>query len=207
MNSFVDCVPLDGFLDTERQYPTAVSRAGNLITPTPLARFIALWSRVEVDYHLAPRRTCRDFEPASHQRLQATTNRPRTEDRARGDPEDGSEQIAVAATRDGEQHEMEYSHDEIRDAEEHPITAEGAPRCEGHDQHRRDRGEHRQSDGTFLGVEGIRQPSIRRPQPPEHAEQQQSPQETAPRRVVREEARHLRDGEDEDEVEEQFQGA
>ena len=62
-----------------------------------------------------------------------------------------------------------------------------------------------QPDGAFLGIEGVRQPGVRRPGPPQRAEQQQAPQETVPGRISREEPGDLRDGEDEDEVEEQLE--
>jgi len=130
----------------------------------------------------------------------------RTEEGARDDPHDGAEQVAVASTRDGVQHQVKCACDEIGDAERHPVTAEGARRCEGHDEHRRDRGEHGQPGGAFLGIEGIRQPRVCGPGPPEHAEEQQAAEETTPRRAVREESRHLRDREHEDEIEEELQG-
>ena len=86
------------------------------------------------------------------------------------DPHDGAEQVAVAATGDGVQNEVEGADDEIGDAEEHPVGAEGARRCERHEEHRRNRREHGQPDDAFLGIEGVRQPGVRRPGPPERPE-------------------------------------
>ncbi len=100
---------------------------------------------------------------------------------------------------------MEGAHDEIGDAEANPVTAEGARRGERHHEHRRGSGQHGEPDGDFLGIEGIRQPGIRRPGPPQRAEQQQAPTQATPGRIVREEARHLGDGEDHHEIEEQLQ--
>jgi hypothetical protein len=98
---------------------------------------------------------------------------------------------------------VEGAHNEIGDAEGDPVTAEGARRCKRHHEHR---GEHGEPDGAFLGIEGIRQPRIRRPGPPQHAEQQQGPHEATPRRAAREEGGHLGDGEDDDKVEEELEG-
>jgi hypothetical protein len=57
--------------------------------------------------------------------------------------------------------EVECADHEIGDAEGHPVGAEGARRREGNDEPGRDRGEHSQADGAFLGIEGIRQPGVR----------------------------------------------
>jgi hypothetical protein len=73
------------------------------------------------------------------------------------------------------EHEMECSDHQIADAEDHCIAAECTGCCQGDDQHRRNRGEHGQADGAFLGIEGIGQPRVRGPGPPEGAEQQQAP--------------------------------
>jgi hypothetical protein len=100
---------------------------------------------------------------------------------------------------------MEGADDEIGDAEGHRLSAERSRHGERHHEHRPDRGEDREPNGAFLGVEGVRQPRVRAPGPPQRAEEQQAPHEATPRRIAEEEARHLRDGEDEDEIEEEFQ--
>jgi hypothetical protein len=123
----------------------------------------------------------------------------------RCDPHDGAEQVAVPAAGDAVQEEVEGAHGEICDTEGHPVTAERARSCERHDQHRHHRAEHSEPDGAFLSVQGVRQPGVRRPSPPEGAQQKEAPEEAVPRGAVREEARHLRDCEDENEIEEQLQ--
>src|SRR5918996_3652984 len=94
---------------------------------------------------------------------------------------------------------------EVGAAKAPPAGAEAPRRCEGNDEHRRDRGEHRQPYSALLGIEKVRQPSVSRPYPPERPQQKEAPEETTPSRAVRQEARHLRDGEDDHEVEEEFQ--
>jgi hypothetical protein len=62
------------------------------------------------------------------------------------------------------------------------------------------------SDGTLLGIERIREPGACGPGPPQGPEQKQTAKEAAPGRAVREERRHLGDGEHDDQVEQEFQG-
>ena len=101
---------------------------------------------------------------------------------------------------------MEQTDDQVGDAEISAVRAERTGDREGDDEHRRDRREHRDPHGVSLGVQGVRQPGVPRPGPPERAEEEQPSEETSPGRVVREEARYLREGGDEDEIEEELEG-
>ena len=89
--------------------------------------------------------------------------------------------------------------------EDQGLGSECRRRREGHDQHRGRRGEHDQSNAALFGVEGVRQPGIGGPRPPQRGKQEPAPQQPFPALVRGEEPGHLRDGEDEDEVEEQLE--
>src|SRR5262249_10283349 len=65
--------------------------------------------------------------------------------------------------------------------------------------------QHRPPDGSFTWIYGVGQPGVRGPDPPERREDQQAAPEPAPRRILREHRRDLREREDEDEVEEQLE--
>ena len=73
------------------------------------------------------------------------------------------------------------------------------------DEHRRHRHEHRREHPVLPGVDRVRQPRIGRPRPPERGEDQEPLPEPAPGRIVQQHPRHLREREDEDEVEEQLE--
>ena len=100
---------------------------------------------------------------------------------------------------------MKGADDEVRDGEDQGLGSERRWRREGHDQHRGRRGEHDQANAALFGVEGVRQPGIGGPRPPQRSKQERATQEPFPALVRGEEPGHLRDGEDEDEVEEQLQ--
>ena len=63
-------------------------------------------------------------------------------------------------------------------------------------------GEDRQSNGAFLGIDGVRQPGVRPPRPPQSGKQKRPAQQSFPGLVGCEEAGDQGDGEDE--VEEQL---
>jgi hypothetical protein len=63
---------------------------------------------------------------------------------------------------------------------------------------------HRQSNAAFLGIDGVGQPGVRPPRPPQRGKQKRPAQQSFPGLAGCEEAGDLGDGEDEDEVEEQL---
>src|SRR5439155_16949115 len=63
----------------------------------------------------------------------------------------------------------------------------------------------RQPNGALVRFDIVRQPGVAGPGPPERAEHEQRTPEPGPGRIDREHARHLRDREDEDEVEEELE--
>ena len=114
-------------------------------------------------------------------------------------------ELRIAAAGDRVEDEVERADEEIRDTEDEGIDAERRRASRGDDEHRRRRGEDGQADGAFFRIEGVRQPRIGRPCPPQRREQQQPADQPLPGFVFREEAGDLGDGEDEDEVEEQLE--
>lgn len=101
---------------------------------------------------------------------------------------------------------MEDTRDEVRDAKGYAGGAERVGYRERHNEHRGDRPEHGEPDGSLFRVEGVRQPGVGGPRPPQHAKKHQAPEETTPSRIVGKEPRDLRDGENDNEVEEQLEG-
>ena len=100
---------------------------------------------------------------------------------------------------------MQDAHEEVGDAEQHGVVAEGARHRERGDEHRGDRGEHRQPDAALVDVDRARQPRVDGPRPPERGENEHPAEHAAPRRVVDEQARDLGHREHEDEVEEELE--
>ena len=120
-------------------------------------------------------------------------------------PRDGPEQIAVASAGDGVQHQMRDPNHRVGARKEERVVAEDVRHRQRCDQHRPHRPEHRDPDDALLGVDRVRQPGVRGPGPPEHAEHEQALSQTCPGRVGDHEPRHLRDREDEDQVEEELE--
>ena len=85
------------------------------------------------------------------------------------------------------------------------VGPERRGRGQGHDQHGGRRREDGQANGAFLRVEGVRQPGIGGPRPPQGREEEDAAQQPVCAQVLREEPGDLRDGEDEDEIEEQLE--
>ena len=76
---------------------------------------------------------------------------------------------------------------------------------QGADEHRCDGDQHHAEDEPVLGVDGVREPGVARPRPPERAQDQDAAADPGPRRILMEERRHLGEPEDEDQVEEQLE--
>jgi hypothetical protein len=100
---------------------------------------------------------------------------------------------------------VERADDEIRDGKDEGIGSKRRGRREGDDEHGGGRGEHGQADAAFLRVEGIRQPGVCRPCPPQNCEEEEAAKQPLPGLVLREEIGDLGDGEDEHEIEEQLE--
>ena len=111
----------------------------------------------------------------------------------------------VAFRGEGVERDVHGPHEQVGDAEQDAVVAEGLGHSEGGDQHRAHGREHRQPHGALFGVQRVRQPGVGGPGPPERAQDEHPAQDPAPGRVVGEQARDLRDREDEDEVEEKLE--
>ena len=129
----------------------------------------------------------------------------RPEHGAGSEPEDGGAQLWIVPARDHVEDDVERANAEVRDPEDEGIRSERFGRRERHDQHGAGRGEHRQANPTFLGVERVRQPGVGRPRPPQRGQQEGAAQQALRGLVRHHEPGDLGDGEDEDEVEEQFE--
>ena len=127
------------------------------------------------------------------------------QDRGRREPEQRPEAVGIVASDDRGEDEMEQADEEVRDAEQHGVVPEGARHRQGDAEHRRHRGEHRQPDAALVHVHRARQPRVDAPCPPERRDHEHPAEDSAPRRVVREQDRDLRDREHEDQVEEELE--
>jgi len=95
--------------------------------------------------------------------------------------------------------------DDEGDAEDQPVLTKCFRDGKSADEHRRDRDQHHAEDEPILGVDGVRQPGVARPRPPEGAQDQDAAADPAPRRILVEEGRHLGEPEDEHQVEEELE--
>ena len=143
--------------------------------------------------------------------LRAPVDEARGEDddrpkgRRRDEPKHGAEQVRVALPGERVQLEVDETHDQVRDAEEDAVRVERFGDGEGDDEHCGHRREHPRAHRPFLRLERVRQPGIARPGPPERGKDEEPLAERPPLGVVRHEQGDLRDGEDEDEVEEELE--
>jgi hypothetical protein len=100
---------------------------------------------------------------------------------------------------------MKDPNEQVGDAEEHSVVSEDARDGQGDEEHPAHRCEHQQADTALVHVQCAGQPGVGGPGPPERGQDEHPSQEAAPGRVVREQSRHLRDREDEDQVEEELE--
>ena len=143
---------------------------------------------------------------------------PRAIDECGHEDEDGCDRLSgreaheraghgpVAPRADPVERQVDESHDEVGDSEEHALAAECARDGEGDEEHRSHRGEHARADDGLLGLERVGKPGIPGPQPPDRREDEQSVPDAPPREIVRHELGDLRDREHHHQVEEQLQG-
>jgi len=99
---------------------------------------------------------------------------------------------------------MHGDDDEECGSEEQAVIAEHTGHRERRKKHRNQGDEKCGADEALLGVDGVRQPGVGRPRPPERAEHEHAATDPRERRVVSEQGRHLREREHEDEVEEEL---
>ena len=85
------------------------------------------------------------------------------------------------------------------------VVSERAGHRQGDAEHRPHGGEHDQPDAALIDVQRAGQPGIAAPRPPDRRQHEHPPKHSAPRRVIGEQARDLRDREHEDQVEEQLE--
>ena len=100
---------------------------------------------------------------------------------------------------------MHEVHDQERDAEQDAVTPERVRDGERGDKHRRHRDKHCSPHSAHIGIDGVRQPGVGRPGPPEHPENQESVPKPTPRRIVRQHRCDLREREHEHEIEEKLE--
>ena len=123
----------------------------------------------------------------------------------RREPEKRAATVRIVASDDGRENEMKEADEEVGEAEQHSVVSESARHRQGDAEHRRHRGKHRQSDAALVDVQRARQPCVTGPRPPDRRKDEHPVEHSAPSRVVREQARDLRDREHEDEVEEELE--
>ncbi len=156
-------------------------------------------------------------EQTDHERSQPeqgpepAVEEPRRDDQGRAGegrgsaPQDRRQKVSVSACSERVEREVHDVHDEEGDPEDDTVLAERFGDGQRGDEHRRHRNQHRPPDRALIGIDSVRQPRVSRPRPPERAEDQEAVREPAPRRIVRQHRRDLRESEDEDEVEEELE--
>jgi hypothetical protein len=106
---------------------------------------------------------------------------------------------------DGEHGEPEQKHRRISGGEPHAALTESIGDRECHEQHRGHGGEQGQLHHRGLVPEGVQDPRVLRPRPPNEEQDQQPADEAFDGRVGSKQRSHLRDREHEDKVEEEFE--
>jgi hypothetical protein len=91
----------------------------------------------------------------------------RPEQRPRRQPKHGRKQVAVPAAGERVERQMHGDDDEERSPEEHAVVVEHARHRKCSQEHRDERDEQCGPDEAFLGVDGVRQPGVGGPGPPE----------------------------------------
>ncbi len=101
--------------------------------------------------------------------------------------------------------EVDHPHRQVGDAEDHRVLAERLRHRERGDQHRAHRAEQRDPGDSVVGVQGVGEPGVAGPRPPDHGQHQHPLAEALPRRVGGHQAGDLGEREYEDEVEEELE--
>jgi hypothetical protein len=90
----------------------------------------------------------------------------------------------VTAAGERVERQMHGDDDEECGAEEHAVVAEHTRYRERRDEHRDQRDEQCGADESLLGVDGVRQPGVGRPRPPERPEHEHAAADPGKCRVV-----------------------
>jgi len=120
------------------------------------------------------------------------------------DPQDRRQQVSVAACCERVQREVHDVYDQEGNPENDTVTAERVGDGQRSDEHRRHRNQHRPPHRALTGIDGVGQPGVGRPHPPERRKDQETVSEPTPSRIIRQDRGDLREREDEDEVEEEL---
>ena len=129
----------------------------------------------------------------------------RADDRRRRDAEDRQEEIGIATRGQCVERQLHQRHDQEGDAEDDTVTAERIGHGQSAYEHGPARDQHRPPDETFTRIDGVRQPRIRSPRPPERGQEQESVLEAAPGRIAGQQRCDLRERKNEDEVEKELE--
>jgi hypothetical protein len=100
---------------------------------------------------------------------------------------------------------VQRAHEEERHAEHARVPTERMRHCERRDQQGPHRGEQHDADRALVGAGGVAEPRVPAPREPEHHQDCERLDQLRPARVVIDEARDLRDREDEHKVEEELE--
>jgi hypothetical protein len=127
--------------------------------------------------------------------------------RAGGQAGDGVPEGGIVPAGQDEQHDVGRPDCAVGDGEDQAEVAVGFGHAQGCDQQCGHRREEDEAHGALVGVHHARQPGVAHPRPPQEAENEQPPADARPRRVVGHQGGALGDGQHEDEIEEQLEGA
>jgi hypothetical protein len=131
----------------------------------------------------------------------------------RRDEEPGREPLdralvgGVGAKPVGVERDVQEAHDDVGDGEPCSLRVERVRHGQRHEEAAGHRGEDERPDGAAPDVDRVREPRVAGPRPPEEPEDERRACEPARARVREDERGHLRDREDEDEVEEELEVA
>ena len=166
---------------------------------------MVLW-RPAISAPAMSRATPRARSTCARRRRRAPPTTMSTGERARRAASAGRQLvIAVVADAVHVHHEVQDAHGEVRDREPSPVAPKRrAPRAP-----RRTSSPDASRSATrpigVLQVDGVRHPRERRPRPPDHPQHERRAREAAGARVADDQVGDLRDGVDEDEVEEELE--
>jgi hypothetical protein len=99
---------------------------------------------------------------------------------------------------------MHGDDDDEASAEEHAVVAKHTRHRECREEHRDQRDEQCGADEALLGIDGVRQPGVGRPRPPERTQHEHAATDSHERRVVGKQRCYLREREHDDQVEEEL---
>ena len=125
----------------------------------------------------------------------------RAEEAPGNDAQDRDEEFGFGTGRERVQRKVHDRHDQKCHTEEDAVVTERLGHGERGDEHRGHGHQHGGQHCVSARIDGVRQPGIRRPRPPDRGEDQQPRPEPRPGRVLRDHGCRLCEREDEDEIE------